>query len=562
MLAIMPFVAPQTVGGGFDSVFQWHSQAPGDLFAHAVADAGDVNGDGFHDILISEPSAEYQGMADAGVVYVYSGKDGSLLHLLGGNDDGVAFGSSVAGVGDLNGDGYADIVVGALRSNWGAILGAGSVCAYSGIDATLLHEWHGSSAYEDFGNSVSAAGDLNGDGYADLIVGARSADPGGLKNAGSAFVYSGLTGATLYKWAGETANDGFGWAVASAGDVTGDDVPDLIVSAPFANPSNRNLAGSIYLYSGSDGTLLQRLDGPSKYDRIGHSISTAGDLNGDGYHDIIFGVPTDHSLPGAVFEAGSAFAYSYHDQAIIFEWNAENAFDDFGHAVAAAGDVDGDGQADVAISALYADPNGLTDAGSVYLYSGADGHLIRQKNGGTPYQQIGHSISGVADINQNGYADVVVAASGYTFHNSDYRGAGLAFVFGFYPFLAASTDAISATTGDVLNLTLNFPPAAHNYEYKILISAAGVGSTTYGIEIPLTLDSLVVETFNGIYPVPVYFGMHGNLDADANATGSMTIPPGIPSSLIGNFYYLAAIANQPGLLPEFSSIAIAVEIIP
>ncbi|NQU47758.1 MAG: VCBS repeat-containing protein [Planctomycetes bacterium] len=437
MLAITPFFALQTIAGGFDSIFQWHSQAPGDLFAHAVADAGDVNGDGFPDILISEPSAEYQGLTDAGVVYVYSGKNGSLLHLLAGNSDGAAFGASVAGAGDLNGDGFADIVVGATHSNWGAILVAGTVFAYSGKDATLLHEWHGSTPYEYFGNSVSGVGDLNGDGYTDVMIGSRSADPGGLNSAGSAFVYSGSTGAILYEWSGESADALFGWQVASAGDLTGDGIPDLIVSAPYANPNNRHNAGSIYLYSGSDGSLLQRLDGLSKNDRIGQSISTAGDLNADGYDDIIFGAPTIHSLPGGILEAGAACAYSYQDQAILFEWHAENAFDDFGHAVAAAGDVDGDGLADVAVSALYADPNNLIDAGSVYLYSGADGQLIYQINGGTPYQQIGHSITGISDINQNGYDDVLVGASGYTFHNSDYRSAGLAFIFGFHPFFVA-----------------------------------------------------------------------------------------------------------------------------
>ncbi|MCP4091820.1 MAG: hypothetical protein GY747_00075 [Planctomycetes bacterium] len=137
---------------------------------------------------------------------------------------------------------------------------------------------------------------------------------------------------------------------------------------------------------------------------------------------------------------------------------------------------------------------------------------------------------------------------------------GSVYTYAFNPYLIPSTGAVSASAGGTINYDLTFPAAGLD-QYKILISQTGMGPVTYGVAIPLTRDSLVLDTFFGNYPVPGTSGMHGTLDAAGHASASMTIPAGIPAGLVGRTYYFAAIANQPGQLPEYSSAAMALRII-
>ena len=136
---------------------------------------------------------------------------------------------------------------------------------------------------------VVVAGDVNGDGKADFIVGAWLAAPGGRADAGSAYVYSGADGSILYQRDGAAAGDFFGYSVSMAGDVNGDGKADFIVGARSADPGGRVRAGSVYVYSGADGSILYQKDGVATNDNFGYSVSMAGDVNGDGKPDFIVG---------------------------------------------------------------------------------------------------------------------------------------------------------------------------------------------------------------------------------------------------------------------------------
>ncbi len=164
--------------------------------------------------------------------------DGSTLYTFNGDSEEDWFGFSVSGAGDVNGDGRADLIVGAhLDDNNGR--DSGSARVLSGIDGSTLYTFYGDSAWDWFGHSVSGAGDVNGDGRADLIVGAYRDDNNGL-NSGSARVLSGIDGSTLHTFNGDSSGDGFGYSVSGAGDVNGDGFADLIVGAPWDDNNDNN----------------------------------------------------------------------------------------------------------------------------------------------------------------------------------------------------------------------------------------------------------------------------------------------------------------------------------
>ena len=184
----------------------------------AGAIPGDVDGDGRADFIVGALHDDPAGLANAGSAYVFSGADGSLLYQVSGDTSNDWFGQSVSGAGDVNGDGRADFIVGTNFDDPAGPTNAGSAYVFSGADGSLLYHVTGDTAGDRFGYSVSGAGDVNGDGRADFIVGARQDDPaGGGTNTGSAYVFSGADGSPLYQRTGDTPGDQFGWSVGGGG---------------------------------------------------------------------------------------------------------------------------------------------------------------------------------------------------------------------------------------------------------------------------------------------------------------------------------------------------------
>jgi len=383
-------------------LYQKDGTAVNDLLGYSVAGAGDVNGDGKADFIIGA----YGTTGAAGSAYVYSGATGSLLYQKNGAAADDRLGRSVASAGDVNGDGNTDFIVGAAFANPGGLSNAGSAYVYSGTDGSLLYQKNGAAAFDDLGESVAGAGDMNGDGKADFIVGAPDADPGGLSVAGSAFVYSGANSGLLYQKNGAAAGDVLGRSVAGAGDVDGDGKADFIIGAFLADPGGLSAAGSAYVYSGATGALLYQKNGGAARDSLGLSVAGAGDVNGDAKADFIIGVPS--ADPGGLSNAGSAYLYSGATGALLYQKNGAAANDRLGNSVAGAGDVNGDGKGDFIIGADHA----LFDAGSAFLYSGATGALLYQKDGAAGNDILGQSVAGAGDVNGDGKADFIIGAYG------------------------------------------------------------------------------------------------------------------------------------------------------
>ena len=421
-------------GQSFNLLYQKNGAAAGNYFGISVASAGDVNGDGKADFIVGAPYATPDTLGNAGAAYLYSGANGILLFQKNGETVSAQKGSSVASAGDVNADGKADFIVGAMYDSPDSISDAGSAYVYSGVDGSLLYQRNGSAAGDNLGVSVASAGDANGDGRDDFIIGAYRTDPGGFLNAGSAYLYSGADGSLLYQKDGIAAGDQLGICVASAGDVNGDGQADFIIGAVTADPGGRADAGSAYLYSGADGSLLYQKDGIAAGDRLGRSVDLARDVNGDGRGDFIVGA--FRADPGGRINAGSAYVYSGFDGSLLYQKDGDSAGDQLGFPVASAGDVDGDGKADFILGIPNADPNGNPEAGSIYLYSGADGSLLYQKDGDSSGDFLGVSAASAGDVNGDGKADIIMGA--YFADPNGLEDAGKAYVYGLTDFSCVS----------------------------------------------------------------------------------------------------------------------------
>jgi hypothetical protein len=542
---------PAQVGGRYETIYNWEGQPDRDLFGNSVSGAGDVNRDGFDDLIVSAKWADIGGYTNAGSTFVYSGADGSILYQWHGQDDTDNLGVSVSGAGDVNADGFDDIIFSSLSPEPGHTLSRGNAAVYSGRNGTLLYRWIGTAAvWGHFGNSVADAGDVNSDGYADVIIGEYDAYRGGYKNVGSAFVFSGADGSVLFQWDGSAPYEYFGESVSGAGDVNRDGFDDLIVGAPRAEPGGIRYAGSVFVFSGMDGSTLYEWNGSVKNSLLGESASGAGDVNQDGYDDIIFG--SQKPIPGGSFYTGEVSVYSGKDGTVLHQWHTNYS------SVSGAGDYDYDGFDDLIIGNAGASPNFITSAGSAFIYSGADGSLLQRIDGEVPYDHLGMSVSDAGHINSDGFAEVIIGAT----KTIGGLGPSSASVHGFNPFIHANIQTISASMGGKLKMYIDFPVEAGLAHYKVLISASGTGPTLFGVEVPLTIDNLVIASFSNNYPFPVHSRLHGLLSPNGDALASITAPPGLPASMVGNTYFLAAVANRPSFLPEYSSVALLLTVTP
>lgn len=391
--------------------YTFTGEAAGDQFGFSVSDAGDVNNDGFPDFIIGAPFHDSAG-ADRGRAYVYSGLTGSLLYTFDGAGAGDNFGFSVSGAGDVDTNGYDDVIIGAPLNDAGGT-DAGRAYVYSGQNGSLLYTFTGEAAGDRFGYSVSGAGDVNNNGFADVIVGAPNFDSL-LGNDGRAYVYSGANGSLLYTFTGkcyaiacDSADQQLGWSVSGAGDVNNDNYSDIIVGVPFYNNVGVEL-GRAYVYSGFNGSVLYTFTGTGFDPRLGWSVSDAGYVNGDSFADVIIGAPGEDT----------AFVYSGADGSRIWRLFGPNGT---GHSVSGAGDINADG---------FADPMAGTTANQAFITDGsAAGPAIASFNNFIS-DGLGSAVSGAGDVDTNGYDDVLIGAPLSDIGGTD---AGRAYVYAFYP---------------------------------------------------------------------------------------------------------------------------------
>ena len=375
-----------------------------------------MDGDGTPDLLVGAPNAS----GNQGRAALVSGASGAVLRTLtspNAQADGF-FGFSVAGPGDLDGDGTPDLVVGATDEE-AAVGGAqvtdqGQAHAFSGADGSAL--WSGTPRTAEgaifFGRVAALGGDATGDGVPDVIAGAVRARAGG-QRSGRAYLLSGADGSVVYALDSVNAQDNgfFGHTLAGVPDLDGDGVPEVLVGSPFetvfVEASQQDLlrAGTIHLFSGADGSLLSAItvagrqntspqsnrDGDSQF--FGQSLAVFPDVSGDGLPEIAVGAPTQYNadvsgppslgdrFTGGVFVLdGGALARGedpiYAEVYPVLN-GPVNPRIEWGYAVAALDDVDGDGVPDLAVGA----PGSGIEIGQVSVVSGA---TIRSVSHATP----------------------------------------------------------------------------------------------------------------------------------------------------------------------------------
>lgn len=433
---------------------QFIGENTGDLAGSSVASVGDINSDGFDDFVVGAQS-EDAGGSGAGAVYLfYGGVDLSNLDLedadvkiIGENAFDFA-GFSVAGAGDVNGDGVPDVFIGANGNDEGGSSAGAAYLIYgpigteqldlSAADAKFVGETGGDSA----GQSVARAGDVNGDGVDDILIGAHSSDAGAGQDAGSTYLFYGGSGLSALsgtidlstadiRFTGASVNGFSGFDVVGAGDVNGDGFDDMLIGARNES-SVASFAGAAYLVYGSASlasgdislnTANVTFTGENANDSAGYAVGAA-DLNGDSLSDIIVGAPGYSSSTGRVYivYGGSGvdeLSGTVSLTAADATFDGAAAGDLTGRSLEGLADVNGDTFADLIIGAEQADAEAAEDAGVSYVLLGGSGvdelsgvmSADIQIAGATESDESGNAVSSAGDVNGDGRTDVLIGAS-------------------------------------------------------------------------------------------------------------------------------------------------------
>jgi FG-GAP repeat/FlgD Ig-like domain/FG-GAP-like repeat len=454
-------------------VFHGQSSAPriepgwvveGDQFwafaGQSVAGVGDVNGDGYDDVMVGVPFYDH-GQANEGAAFLYLGTHAGISWLPAwwaeGNQVQADFGISVAGAGDVDGNGLPDILIGAPYYDdefedsgaaflWLSVIGGGP----TGTPDNASWSFSGHQLDAILGFSVAGAGDVNGDGYGDIIVGAPDYDRG-TTDEGAAFVFHGSAGgpSTNYDWLRDTGrvDAGFGFSVASAGDMNGDGYSDVIVGAPtYDHPDD--MEGLAFVYNGSStglttGAPWWYAQGDGVGHQLGYSVASAGDVNADGYSDVIIGAPyydmyASNGGVSMVWYGQSTPPTTGNPGNSDWQVGRSQVGANCGSSVASAGDVNGDGFSDIIVGIHNNDGSAGSNSGTAFIYLGTStgvslGMADWLVEGTAADASFGRCVASAGDVNGDGFSDVIVGApiySGvesfagraYLFYGNDSRG--------------------------------------------------------------------------------------------------------------------------------------------
>jgi len=509
----------------------WSYTGPGDTHevGFAMAGAGDLNGDGFADVAIGAP-----GSGGPERVLIFMGGPGGLPAspdvTLQTYETQADFGRAVAGGGDVNGDGYDDLVVGApsypfypnpslpyLRESRGRVfiyLGGPSGVAYSPVAYLDPASGHG-----QFGYSVAGAGDVDGDGFDDILVGDPYFDPGSdpLENRGKVSLYRGTASGieTTAAWSALGAHPRalFGRSVAGGGDINGDGFPDVVIGSPWWDPAfNRDrdsqVFGRVDVFYGSPSGLgaspgWSALGGASG-DGLGYWVSGGGDANGDGFADVASGAS---GLSNGEFDEGRAFIYygGPSGPGTTPTWVAESNKPDggFGFPIAFAGDTNGDSLDDVLLGCKNYN-QGYQHEGHAFLYLGSPTSNLAPLAAIAPLAP--QECSGPAG------AVVLLHGSGSRDPNSSHGTNDDIVAFEWYEWYGTGAQ-VSLGAGEVLPATLS--PGSHQITLDAIDAAGLHGTAMQTVVVVDTVPPVLLVTLDA---PPLWPPNHRMVEVQARLT--------------------------------------------
>lgn len=395
------------VAGAQVPVMTFDGLGPSTGLGYSVSRVGDLNGDGVTDFACGGPGY----LSAKGVVQVYCGKSGSKLLEAVGPTPSTGFGGRTAAAGDVNGDGTPDLLVGAPSFASAGESQRGAVWVLSGVDGEVIHFLKGDNEYDFFGSSIAGGADLNQDGFDDFVVGM----PGFNYNSGGARAFSGRTGSALYTVTKDSLAWGGGAAVAMVDDIDGDGAPDWATPPGFDS--------SVRFISGSSGATMFIAYVPVQdpNGNFGTAMSAVGDVNGDGFTDLAVGASTESY---SAISGGTVRILSGLDGSVLAICAGSQA-ELIGQAVAGLKDMDGDGVPDVLTNGSY--QAGVEKA---IVFSGANGARLKEilSPNFDPLDplafkhQFGEAVASLDDINGDGIGDFVVGAS-ESHNNGEFSGS-------------------------------------------------------------------------------------------------------------------------------------------
>ncbi len=506
--------------------------------------------------------------------------------------DGHQLGTSVAVIGDQDGDGRPDLLAGAPGTDYPAI-NYGSVYVLSSRDGRTLQRVDGTMRDGGFGRSTCRVGDQDGDGREDLFAGEDLFDPPGLYDSGRFAIHSSRTGAILLEITGTRGNEYLGCFASGGEDLDGDLHPDFVVCNQLYNNSKAyvfsgaslsprfaisspgdyfldvsavtDLSGDgladvallvwhdyldieLRVHSGVTGSLLYSVRTPL----VGERFSPIGDLDADGIGDLV-----------SVVYSTSATIFSGANGSVIRTILNDRQFGGFGSAVEGLDDLNGDGLPDLAVGCFRHGTAQALDVGAVAIYSGADGQFLNLTMGSNAGDWFGSELANLGDLDGDGAGEWSVASR--QVDNRGYADAGLVNVMSYRLGLRCQQRDLSASSGGNLEFLVNLGPTYAGRPYQVLASASGRGRFTLGVDVPLVLDDWVVRTLGMQYPPQINAqGFAGLLDDWGRADPRASIPASALSARVGATIAFAAIV-YPALgapLPEAASQAVEILVLP
>ncbi|HUE30436.1 MAG TPA: FG-GAP-like repeat-containing protein, partial [Verrucomicrobiae bacterium] len=336
----------------------WDGEWPDGLFGHWVMPVPDISGDGLADLIIAAPHGSVDGRM-RGILVARSPKTGDEIWRRAENES-ENLGWDMALAGDQDGDGHPDLFVGAPGG------GSGRVYLLSGKDGSVLRTYSPPEAAGSFGWYVARLDDLDGDGRPDLGVGAPFATDAEGAKVGGAWVLSSASGRELFHWKGTDRRGGFGNVVSAAADLDGDGKGEVVVAAPGTEDPKRTIPGELRMYSGATGKELRHWSGSQPGELYGRMVVSAGDLDGDGVEDLAIGAPWYRR--GSADKVGRVELRSGRSGKVLAEFFGDEADCWFGWHIRRAPDPDGRGRPALLIGSLRHPVDGNRGVGVLDLY--------------------------------------------------------------------------------------------------------------------------------------------------------------------------------------------------